>query len=53
MRRVLMLLAVLLAAGMTGRGVMAQRPSGVPHVGVLTPMSPEQTEIGVPFLLYY
>src|SRR5215470_7169166 len=44
MRRVLMLLAVLLAAGMTGRGVMAQRPSGVPHVGVLAPLSPEQTD---------
>jgi len=43
MRRVLMLLAVLLAAGMTGRGVMAQRPSGVPHVGVLVPLSPKQT----------
>src|SRR5215470_3838330 len=42
MRRVLLLLAVLLAAGMTGRGVMAQRPSGVPHVGVLAPLSPEQ-----------
>src|SRR5262249_55565733 len=39
MRRVLMLLAVLLAAGMTGRGVMAQRPAGVPHVGVLAPGS--------------
>ena len=37
-----MLLAVLLAAGMTGRGVMAQRPSGVPHVGVLAFLSPEQ-----------
>src|SRR5215468_4413470 len=44
MRRVLMLLAVLLAAGMTSRGVMAQRPSGVPHVGVLLPLSPEQTD---------
>src|SRR5215470_8928171 len=43
MRRVLMLLAVLLAAGMTGRGVMAQRPSGVPHVGVLAPLSAEQS----------
>ena len=39
-----MVLAVLLAAGMTGRGVMAQRPSGVPHVGVLAPLSPEQTD---------
>jgi putative ABC transport system substrate-binding protein len=37
-----MLLAVILAAGMTGRGVMAQRPSGVPHVGVLAFLSPEQ-----------
>src|SRR5215475_8642072 len=44
MRRVLMLLAVLLGAGMTGRGVMAQPPSGVPHVGVLAPLSPEQTQ---------
>ena len=42
-----MLLAVLLAAGMTGRGVMAQRPSGVPHVGVLAPNSPEQGRQGV------
>jgi putative ABC transport system substrate-binding protein len=42
MKRVLTLLAVLFAAGMTGRGVMAQRPSGVPHVGVLAPLSPEQ-----------
>jgi putative ABC transport system substrate-binding protein len=39
-----MLLAVLLTAGMTGRDVMAQRPSGVPHVGVLAPLSPEQTD---------
>src|SRR5215813_15209457 len=46
-RRVLMLLAVLLAAGMTGRGVMAQRPSGVPHVGVLAPLSPEQMKQSV------
>jgi putative ABC transport system substrate-binding protein len=37
-----MLLAVLLAAGMTDRGVMAQQVSGVPHVGVLAPLSPEQ-----------
>src|SRR5215470_10663722 len=44
MRRVLMVLAVLVAAGMTGRGVMAQRPSGVPHVGVLAPGSPEQAQ---------
>ena len=35
---------VAAAAGMTGRGVMAQRPSGVPHVGVLAPLSPEQTD---------
>jgi len=42
-----MLLAVLLAAGMTGRGVMAQRPSGVPHVGVLAPLSPEQMKQSV------
>ena len=35
-----MLLAVLLATGMTGRGVMAQQPTGVPHVGVLAPLSP-------------
>src|SRR5215469_9200444 len=42
MRRVLVLLAVLLAAGMTGRGVMPQQLSGVPHVGVLAPLSPEQ-----------
>src|SRR5215467_3186343 len=42
MRRVLMLLAVLLAAGMTGPGVMAQRPSGVPHVGVLVPTQNRQ-----------
>src|SRR5215470_13141144 len=49
MRRVLMLLAVLLAAGMTGRGVMAQRPSGVPHVGVLSPLSPEQNRQGVDY----
>src|SRR5215467_1932511 len=47
MRRVLMVLAVLLAAGMTGRGVMAQRPSGVPHVGVLAPLSPEQMKQSV------
>src|SRR5215467_180606 len=47
MRRVLLLIAVVLAAGMTGRGVMAQRPSGVPHVGVLAPLSPEQTRQGV------
>ena len=40
MRRVLILLAVLLAAGMTGRGVKAQRLSGVPYVGVLAPLSP-------------
>jgi len=39
-----MLLAVLLATGMTGRDVMAQRPSGVPHVGVLFPLSPEQAQ---------
>jgi putative ABC transport system substrate-binding protein len=32
---------------MTGRGVMAQRPSGVPHVGVLSPNSPEQGRQGV------
>src|SRR5215470_1532569 len=43
MRRVLMVLAVLLAAGMMGRGVMAQQPSGVPHVGVLAPLSAEQS----------
>jgi len=42
-----MLLAVLLAAGMTGRGVMAQRPSGVPHVGVLAFLSPEQMKQSV------
>src|SRR5215469_16383415 len=42
MRRVLMLLAVLLAAGMTDRGVMAQQLSRVPHVGVLAPLSREQ-----------
>jgi putative ABC transport system substrate-binding protein len=47
MRRVLILLAVLLAAGMTGRGVMAQRPSGVPHVGVLAPLSPEKMKQSV------
>jgi putative ABC transport system substrate-binding protein len=40
-----MLLAVLLAEGIPGRGVMAQRPSGVPHVGVLVPLSPEQTDL--------
>src|SRR5215468_12165781 len=49
MRRILMLLAVLLAAGMTGRSVMAQRPSGVPHVGVLAPLSPEQSRQGVDY----
>src|SRR5215472_1019133 len=49
MRRVLMLLAVLLAAGMTGRGVMAQRPSAMPHVGVLSPLSPEQGRQGVDY----
>jgi len=42
-----MLLAVLVAAGMTGRGVMAQRPSGVPHVGVLAFLSPEQMKQSV------
>src|SRR5215468_7504041 len=47
MRRILMLLAVLLAAGMTGRSVMAQRPSGVPHVGVLAPQSPEKMKQSV------
>jgi putative ABC transport system substrate-binding protein len=47
MRRVLILLAVLLAAGMTGRGVMAQQPSGLPHVGVLAPLSPEQNRQSV------
>jgi putative ABC transport system substrate-binding protein len=34
---------VAAAAGVTGRGVMAQRPSGVPRVGVLAPLSPEQS----------
>jgi putative ABC transport system substrate-binding protein len=42
-----MLLAVLLAAEMTGRGVIAQRLSGVPHVGVLAPLSPEQNRQAV------
>ena len=42
-----MLLAMLLAAGMAGRGVMAQRPSGVPHVGVLAPQSPEKMKQSV------
>jgi putative ABC transport system substrate-binding protein len=41
-----MVLAALLATGMAGRGVMAQRPSwvppGTPHVGVLAPLSAEQ-----------
>jgi putative ABC transport system substrate-binding protein len=36
-----MLLTVLLAAWMPGTGVMAQRPSGVPHVGVLSTLSAE------------
>jgi putative ABC transport system substrate-binding protein len=39
-----MLLAALLAAGMTGRGVIAQQLSRVPHVGVLAPLSPEQNK---------
>ena len=36
------LIAVLLAAGVTGRAVMAQRLPGVPRIGVLAPLSPEQ-----------
>src|SRR5215470_10900932 len=47
MRRGLILLAVLLAPGMTGRGVMAQQLPGVPHVGVLAPHSPEQNRQSV------
>src|SRR5262249_53910102 len=43
MRRIAALIAVLLAAGVMGRAVMAQRVSGVPHVGVLAPLSREQT----------
>jgi putative ABC transport system substrate-binding protein len=43
MRRIAALIAVLLAAGVTGRAVMAQRLSGVPRVGVLAPLSREQT----------
>jgi hypothetical protein len=39
--------SVAAAAGMTGRGVMAQRPSGMPHVGVLAPLSPEQNRQSV------
>jgi putative ABC transport system substrate-binding protein len=42
MRRLLTVLAVVLAAGMTGHGATAQRPSAVPHVGVLVLLSPEQ-----------
>ena len=41
MRGLLIFCAVLLAAGMTGRGSMAQRPAEVPHIGVLAPLSPE------------
>src|SRR5215468_9058887 len=43
MRRIAALIAVLLAAGVVGRAVMAQRLSGVPRVGVLAPLSREQT----------
>ena len=43
MRRIAALIAVLLAAGVTGRAIMAQRLSGVPRVGVLAPLSREET----------
>src|SRR5215472_5910864 len=43
MRRITALLAVFLAAGMASRAGMAQRLPGVPHIGVLAPLSPEQS----------
>jgi putative ABC transport system substrate-binding protein len=38
---------VAAAAGMRGRGVIAQQLSTVPHVGVLAPLSPEQIKQSV------
>jgi len=46
-RRIAALIAVLLAAGVTGRTVMAQRLPGVPRIGVLAPLSPEQNRESV------
>ena len=43
MRRIAALIAVFLAAGVASRAVMAQRLPGVPHIGVLAPLSPEQS----------
>jgi putative ABC transport system substrate-binding protein len=42
-----MLLVVLLAVGMTGRGGMAQWLAGVSRIGVLVPLSPEQNKQSV------
>src|SRR6516225_10831269 len=42
MRRIAALIAVFLVAGVASRAVMAQRLPGVPHIGVLAPLSPEQ-----------
>jgi putative tryptophan/tyrosine transport system substrate-binding protein len=47
MRRIVTLIALLLAAGVTGSGVMAQRLAGVPRVGVLAPVTPEQNKQSV------
>ena len=47
MRRIVALITFLFAAGVTGSGVMAQRLSGVPRVGVLAPVSPEQNQKSV------
>ena len=38
-RRIVTLITLLLAAGVTGRAVMAQRLPGVPRIGVLAPLS--------------
>ena len=46
MRRIAALIAVLLAAGVTGRAVMAAA-SAVPRIGVLAPLSPEQNRESV------
>src|SRR5215469_7351073 len=45
MRWIAALIAVFLAVGVTSRAVMAQRLTGVPHIGVLAPLSadPEQS----------
>ena len=47
MGRIAALIAVLLAAGVTGCAVMAQRLPGVPRIGVLAPLSPEQNRESV------